>query len=251
MFKVPVVSRPLFKAFLLCLVSVLRLYWLWIFDADRSRFSQHCNDAIYTHPNIPSFSFSRKWIKIEIIKRCLPGALAWKTRNGGANLWKSNLPHDIEIPFFIATVQSVLLYGCKCWTLKSTLQRSLDGCYTGTPTRVSTLPTNILYGELPKRQLGGRNWPVTAADTTSFPPANYWYFGSHRTDTVRGYERTGELGWNLHGRSGWQETLLEGPSEDDPVVAKKEQLLFHLEASLDLIKMLVFFLLFFLFSFDV
>ena len=31
---------------------------------------------------------------------------------------------------FVATVESVLLYGCECWSSASTLERSLDGSYT-------------------------------------------------------------------------------------------------------------------------
>ena len=40
--------------------------------------------------------------------------------------------HDqcMELSFFYATVESVLLYGSECWTLKPTLEKSLDGCYT-------------------------------------------------------------------------------------------------------------------------
>ena len=57
-------------------------------------------------------------------------ALAWKALNGMASVWKSNLSRDIKLRFFTATVESVLLYGCECWTLKDKLQKSLDGCYT-------------------------------------------------------------------------------------------------------------------------
>ena len=44
----------------------------------------------------------------------------------------SNLPRQIKLSFFYATVESVLLYDSECWTLKPTLQKSLDGCYTRT-----------------------------------------------------------------------------------------------------------------------
>ena len=47
-----------------------------------------------------------------------------------ASIWSSNLPRSIKLSFFYATVESVLLYGSECWTLKPTLQKSLDGCYT-------------------------------------------------------------------------------------------------------------------------
>ena len=47
-----------------------------------------------------------------------------------ASVWNSNLPRQIKLSFFYATVESVLLYGSECWTLKPTLEKSLDGCYT-------------------------------------------------------------------------------------------------------------------------
>ena len=46
------------------------------------------------------------------------------------SVWNSNLSRDIKVSFFQATVESVLLYGCESWTLKETLRKSLDGCYT-------------------------------------------------------------------------------------------------------------------------
>ena len=46
------------------------------------------------------------------------------------SVWNSNLPRQIILSFFYATVESVLLYGSECWTLKPTLEKSLDGCYT-------------------------------------------------------------------------------------------------------------------------
>ena len=46
------------------------------------------------------------------------------------SVWNSNLPRQIKLSFFYATVESVLLYGSECWTLKPALQKSLDGCYT-------------------------------------------------------------------------------------------------------------------------
>ena len=55
-------------------------------------------------------------------------ALAWRVLNGMTSVWNSNLPRQIKLSFFYATVESVLLYGSECWTLKPTLQKSLDRC---------------------------------------------------------------------------------------------------------------------------
>ena len=70
--------------------------------------------------------------------------------------WNANLPRQIKLSFFYATVESGLLYGSECWTLKPTLQKSLDGCYTRTLRAVlnisrSTHVTNkILYEGIPR-----------------------------------------------------------------------------------------------------
>ena len=57
-------------------------------------------------------------------------ALAWKALNDLSKVWKSSLQRCIKISFFQATVESVLLYGCESWTLKASLDKSLDGSYT-------------------------------------------------------------------------------------------------------------------------
>ncbi|KAJ8346398.1 hypothetical protein SKAU_G00277990 [Synaphobranchus kaupii] len=41
-----------------------------------------------------------------------------------------NSTEQAKLHFFDATIEAVLLYGCECWTLKPSLQKSLDGCYT-------------------------------------------------------------------------------------------------------------------------
>ena len=71
-------------------------------------------------------------------------------------VWSSNMSGDVKISFFQATVESILLYGCECWTLIPTLQKSLDGCYT----RMLRMVLNVdwrdhvsnktLYGMLPR-----------------------------------------------------------------------------------------------------
>ena len=38
--------------------------------------------------------------------------------------------NDLKLCFFIATIESILLYGCESWTLTEALEKSLDGTYT-------------------------------------------------------------------------------------------------------------------------
>ena len=53
-------------------------------------------------------------------------------------------------------VESVLLYGSECWTLKPTLQKSLDGCYTRmlrvvlNINKSAHISNNILYAGIPR-----------------------------------------------------------------------------------------------------
>ena len=37
---------------------------------------------------------------------------------------------DLKIRLFIATIESILLYGCESWALSKAQEKSLDGTYT-------------------------------------------------------------------------------------------------------------------------
>ena len=83
-------------------------------------------------------------------------ALAWRALNNMTTIWKSHMSRQVKQNFFLATVESVLLYGCEAWTTTKALEKSLDGCYT----RMLRTALNIswrqhmsnqeLYGELPR-----------------------------------------------------------------------------------------------------
>ena len=45
-------------------------------------------------------------------------------------LWKSKTNLPLKKRLFVATVESVLLYGSESWTLNVKQQNSLDGTYT-------------------------------------------------------------------------------------------------------------------------
>ena len=53
-------------------------------------------------------------------------AQAWRALNGMTKIWKSNTSNNLKIRFFIATIESILLYGCESWAQ----EKSLDGTYT-------------------------------------------------------------------------------------------------------------------------
>jgi len=83
-------------------------------------------------------------------------ALAWSACNKLEKVWKSKLPWGIKIRLFLATVESVLLYGSETWTLTKALSKRIDGCYT----RLLRKALNVswrehqtneqLYGNLPQ-----------------------------------------------------------------------------------------------------
>ncbi|CAK6970581.1 cell wall protein DAN4-like [Scomber scombrus] len=70
---------------------------------------------------------------------------------------KSNIikPHTLQINLEYTT-KSVLLYGSECWSLKPTLQKSLDGCYTRmlhavlNISKSTHLTNSILYEGIPR-----------------------------------------------------------------------------------------------------
>ena len=83
-------------------------------------------------------------------------AAAWRACSKLGRSWKSSLPRQFKQRLFVATVESVLLYGCEAWTVTTKLAKELDGCYT----RLLRTAFNVhwsqhmtnkeLYGKLPK-----------------------------------------------------------------------------------------------------
>jgi len=57
--------------------------------------------------------------------------LAWNACKKLTRIWKSQLiSKDVKINLFKACVESTLLYNAVTWTMTSTLEKKLDGCYT-------------------------------------------------------------------------------------------------------------------------
>ena len=83
-------------------------------------------------------------------------ALAWKSINDMAKVWKSNMNTELKKKFFVATVESILLYGCEAWTLNSSMEKALDGTYTRMLRKAlnvhwsDRVTNDTLYGKLPK-----------------------------------------------------------------------------------------------------
>ena len=70
-------------------------------------------------------------------------------------IWKSNLPDNLKRNFSRAKVKSILAYGPTTWSLKSKLEKKLDGAYTCmlraalNKTWMGYLTNKVLYDNIP------------------------------------------------------------------------------------------------------
>ena len=55
---------------------------------------------------------------------------AWVACHGLKKVWNSDLKDELKCRLFVATVETVLLYGCETWTLTKQMEKSLNGTYT-------------------------------------------------------------------------------------------------------------------------
>ena len=77
---------------------------------------------------VKNFKYLGSWM--ESSEKDIRKALAWSAYHKLRKIWSSKLPRKLKVRLFIATVESVLLYGAETWTLAQKLQKKLDGCYT-------------------------------------------------------------------------------------------------------------------------
>ena len=83
-------------------------------------------------------------------------ALAWKALHGMRRVWSSDMGEDLKRRLFVATVESVLLYGAETWTLTAQQEKALDGVYTRMlrmalgVTWMDHIRNVDLYGDLPR-----------------------------------------------------------------------------------------------------
>ena len=83
-------------------------------------------------------------------------ASAWIACNKMRKVWTSKLPWATKIRLFRATVESVLLYGSKTWTVTKKLEKSVNECYArmlGTALNEQWqqhMNNQELYGSLPR-----------------------------------------------------------------------------------------------------
>ena len=90
-----------------------------ICTADRTKLKQ-----------VQNFQYLGSWVDQSKQDLNIRKANAWTALNKLTAIWKSNLGRKLKVCFFRATVETVLLYGSKAWTLRSSQEKQLYGCYT-------------------------------------------------------------------------------------------------------------------------
>ena len=105
---------------------------------------------------VEDFKYLGSWVESTEKDISIRKALAWQALNKMNTIWKSDMSRDLKLRFFIATIESILLYGCETWTLNETLEKQLNGTYTRMLRKAlnihwSSHTTNeVLYGKLPR-----------------------------------------------------------------------------------------------------
>ena len=76
------------------------------------------------------FKYLGSWVRDSKRDIKVRKAKAWNACHGLRTVWNSKLNDKIKARLFVATVETVLLYGCESWTLTKDMERSLNGTYT-------------------------------------------------------------------------------------------------------------------------
>ena len=104
---------------------------------------------------VNDFKYLGSWVESTEKDIAVRKAQAWQALNKMSRIWCSAMHRELKLRFFIATIESILLYGCESWTLTVALEKSLDSTYTRMLRKVlnihwsSHTPNEILYGDLP------------------------------------------------------------------------------------------------------
>ena len=99
---------------------------------------------------VDNYKYLGSWMQSTAKDFEIRKALAWSACHKLSKIWKSNIKRRIKERLFLATVESVLLYGSETWTLDKSLHKRLDGCYT----RMLRMALNISWKQkLTNKQL--------------------------------------------------------------------------------------------------
>ena len=79
---------------------------------------------------VDDYNYLGAWVASTERDISIRKAKAWKALHRMKKIWKSNLANQLKRRLFVATVESVLLYGAEAWTLTAQQERKIDGLYT-------------------------------------------------------------------------------------------------------------------------
>ena len=105
---------------------------------------------------VKDFNYLGAWIASTQNDIRIRRARAWSALHSMKRVWKSGMNDNLKRRLFVATVESVLLYGCESWALTVKDEKALDGVHTRmlrTALNVSWedhMRNTDLYGYLPR-----------------------------------------------------------------------------------------------------
>ena len=132
-------------------------------NADKTEvmiYNQTTTDILKSKSNeiikkVEEFKYLGAWMSASDKDIKIRKAQAWSVCHKLQKIWKSTLNKSLKIRIFLATVESVLLYGSETWTITKQVEKGLDGAYT----RMLRMACNVswmqhirnedLYGPLP------------------------------------------------------------------------------------------------------
>ena len=104
---------------------------------------------------VENFKYLGAWMLSSDIDIRTRKALAWNALHGMKTLWNSSISLPLKRRLFVATVESVMLYGAEAWTLSEQQLKSLNGTYTRMLRKAlrigwdQHMTNRELYGHLP------------------------------------------------------------------------------------------------------
>ena len=105
---------------------------------------------------VNNFKYLGSWMESSEKDFEVRKALAWSSCHKLKKIWNSTLSRKIKVRLFLATVESVLLYGSETWTLTKSMEKKLNGL-------LHTYATNV-----PKYHLEAKTYqPSTIPRITS------------------------------------------------------------------------------------
>ena len=79
---------------------------------------------------VDNFKYLGEWTQSSEKDFLVRKALAWLACHKLKKIWTSKLSRKLKERLFIATFESVLLYGAESWTITKVMRKQIDGCYT-------------------------------------------------------------------------------------------------------------------------